>query len=353
MIEGAFERTFGTPPEVNATAPGRVNLIGEHTDYNGGAVLPAGLQCRVDVALARHDTPEVTIQSSRFDDRITRPVGDPKRGHWTDYAMGALDKAAELIWLTGGVKLYINSTVPDGAGVSSSAALITAVLHATAALASADTDPVSIAHHARAVENDYIGMPCGIMDQMAVGLAAYGKALALDARDMSYEVLEIPQGWGFAVFHSGVRRELADGRYKARFEECQQAADSLGAEHLCRLDTAQQRAMTDLPAPLNRRARHALTEHVRTVEASAAMKAQDLESFAHLMNESHRSYAQDFEASTPEIDALVEDALALGARGARLTGGGFGGCIVTLIEIDRLTEFADALLRRHDTVWRV
>ena len=349
----AFQSTFGQPPLIAASAPGRVNLIGEHTDYNGGAVLPAALQRRIQVALSRNESGHVAIRSSRFDDTVHRPVGDPKRGDWTDYAVGAIDKAAQLGWLTGGVNVYIESDVPDGAGVSSSAALITAILRAAAIIGQVATTPVEIAKHARAVENDYIGMPCGIMDQMAVGLADFGKALALDTRDLSYEVIDIPEAWGVAVFHSGVRRELADGRYKARFEECQEASQALGTSHLCRLDQDQVRAMADLPENLRKRTRHVMTEHKRTVEASAAMKANDLDQFASLMNESHRSYSQDFEASTPVIDDLVNDALNIGAKGARLTGGGFGGCIVTLIEADKLEGFAAELLDRHEKAWRV
>ena len=345
-----FKETFGTPPSIAASAPGRVNLIGEHTDYNGGAVLPAALKCRIQVAMATTDGPTITIKSSRFEAKIERPVGDPKRGDWTDYAVGALGKAAELGWLSGGVNLFIESDVPDGAGVSSSAALITAILRAAAIVGQIATTPVEIAKHARAVENDYIGMPCGIMDQMAVGLADHGKALSLDTSDLSYEVIDIPEDWGITVLHSGVRRELADGRYKARFEECQQAAEALKTTQLCRLDQSQVQAMSDLPENLRKRARHVMTEHKRTVEASAAMKAGALETFAALMNESHRSYSEDFEASTPEIDDLVADAIETGAKGARLTGGGFGGCIVVLHEQSELETWRDAFLARHPKV---
>lgn len=348
-----FTKTFGSAPLMTASAPGRVNLIGEHTDYNGGAVLPAALQRRIYVALARQDAPSVTIKSTRFDDLIERPLGDIKRGDWTDYAMGALWKAAELGWLTGGVQLHIESDIPDGAGVSSSAALITAILRAAATIGEATPSAVDIAKHARAVENDYIGMPCGIMDQMAVGLADHGKALALNTHDLSYEVIDIPQNWGIAVIHSGVRRELADGRYKARFEECQAAADFLKAEQLCRLNQAQVNALEDMPDPLRKRARHVVTEHKRTLAATSAMKTSDLDTFAALMNESHKSYAQDFEASTPVIDDLVKDALNLGAKGARLTGGGFGGCIVALIEKPKLEDWIAELLDRHEDAWRV
>lgn len=348
-----FTDTFGCPPLIAASAPGRVNLIGEHTDYNGGAVLPAALERRIQIAMAKNDAPTVIIKSTRFETKIERPVGDAKRGDWTDYAMGALWKASDLGWLQGGVFLHIESDVPDGAGVSSSAALITAILRAAAIIGQVATTAVDIAKYARMVENDYIGMPCGIMDQMAVGLADHGKALALDTSDLSYEVVDIPSDWTFAVIHSGVRRELADGRYKARFEECQQAADALHTNKLCRLDQAQVVQMAELPENLRKRTRHVMTEHKRTVAATAAMKAGDSSTFARLMNESHQSYSQDFEASTPVIDTLVQDAIEHGALGARLTGGGFGGCIVALYPAREAEARIETLLNRHPDAWRI
>lgn len=348
-----FEYTFGSQPLIVASAPGRVNLIGEHTDYNGGAVLPAALDRQIHVAMARRDTPTASIKSSRFASQIDRTIGETKRGDWTDYVMGALSKATERGWLDGGVALHIDSDVPDGAGVSSSAALITAVFRAITRLSQVDVTPIEIAQQARAVENDYIGMPCGIMDQMAVGLADPGTALALDTRDLSYEIVPIPEDWTFAVIHSGVRRELTDGRYKARFEECRQATSALNADALCRLDQSQMSAVANLPETLRKRARHALSEHRRTVDATSALKARDISTFARLMNESHHSYADDFEASTPVIDALVKDTIANGAIGARLTGGGFGGCIVALYPAATADRDVAALLNQNPTAWRV
>lgn len=352
-LAASFETTFGHPPAAIAAAPGRVNLIGEHTDYNGGAVLPAAIERQVQVALRPNEDDVIAIQSTRFDDRVERPVGDPKRQSWTDYAVGALWKAEALGWHTGGADVFIDSDVPDGAGVSSSAALITAILRAAADLAKVSVDPVAIAQHARAVENDYIGMPCGIMDQMAVGLLSPGSALALNTSDLRYDVIDIPADWTFAVIHSGIRRELADGRYKARFEECQQASDALGTGALCLLDAEQMQALSALPANLQKRARHVTSEHARTLEATTAMRNGDRVTFARLMNESHRSYAMDFEASTPEIDALVADAVDTGAHGARLTGGGFGGCIVVLLESEGAARWIDDFIAHHPGTWQV
>lgn len=352
-LAAQFAHAFGSEPTALTSAPGRVNLIGEHTDYNGGAVLPAAIARHVSVGLAPNDGSTHRVRSTRFGDTTERPVGDPKRDDWSDYAMGALWKADALGWSTGGMDVLIDSDVPDGAGVSSSAALITAVLRAAADCAGVSADPVDIAKHARAVENDYIGMPCGIMDQMAVGLASNGTALALNTRDLSYEVVEIPAAWTFMVIHSGIRRELADGRYSARFEECRHAAEMLGTEALCLLTDAQMDAVAALPDTLRKRALHVTSEHDRTLAASAALKSADLETFARLMRESHRSYSEDFEASTPEIDALVAEAVDSGAKAARLTGGGFGGCIVVLVETAVAEAWISAFLDQHPGTWRV
>ncbi|MFN3214782.1 MAG: galactokinase [Henriciella sp.] len=352
-ITDRFCKSFARKPVATAKVYGRVNLIGEHTDYNGGAVLPAAITRSIHVGVAPNDSHLVAIKSARFEHKHERLLGDPKRGDWTDYAMGAVSKAEALGWISGGIDLFIESDVPDGAGVSSSAALITAILRASAEMASVQIDPVEVAKHARAVENDYIGMPCGIMDQMAVGLSDPGSALALDCHTLNYDVIDIPDTWSFVTLHSGVRRELADGRYKARFEECAQAAERLGAEELCLLDQSQRSGLASLPENLRKRAQHVTSEHNRVLAATAAMKAADINMFARLMSESHYSYSQDFEASTPAIDALIDDAVISGAKGARLTGGGFGGCIVVLLERSQEARWLELFLARHPESWRV
>ncbi|MEO0981437.1 MAG: galactokinase [Pseudomonadota bacterium] len=349
----AFQRAFGRAPDAVASAPGRVNLIGEHIDYNGGLVLPAALPQRVDVALGLRSDARIRVASSRFEQLADRSIGEPASGDWSDYALGALAKARDIGWITGGADLYIESAVPDGAGVSSSAALATAALRAAAAAAGETPDPVALARHARSVENDFIGMPCGIMDQMAVGLAEPGQALALDTKNLSVEILPIPEAWAFVTLHSGVRRELSDGRYKRRFEECLEAKERLGADDLCLLSADQRRRIDALPTALAKRARHAVSEHRRSQGAVAALKAADQTAFGALMDESHRSYSYDFEASTPEIDALVGSARSLGALGARLTGGGFGGCIVCLVSASNRSDWIAELTTQHPETWLV
>lgn len=340
-----FEANFDKPYAASGTAPGRVNLIGEHIDYNGGTVLPTALKNKIDVAMAPNGTGDLRIRSDRFEGEMVRPAGGPADGHWSDYVVGSFAKATELGWATGGFDILVESNVPSG-GVSSSAALCTAVLRAAMIHADADMDAVTLAMKAREVENDYIGVPCGIMDQMAVGLSDYGEALALNTRTITTRIITIPDGWQFITLHSGVHRKLVDGRYEARFRECEDAARALGLEYLC--DAPLQ---NNLPENLAARTRHVVTEQLRVIDAIEAMEAADAARFGVLMNESHRSYADDFCASTPEIDALVADAVELGALGARLTGGGFGGCTVSLLKDTDVDAWLAALLARHPNAW--
>ncbi len=348
-----FETVFGATPEGTGSAPGRVNLIGEHVDYNGGMVLPAAIGLMAEVAAGRAGGGTDRIWSAQFGALAERGPGAPKTGTWSDHAAGALDEARALGLIDGPACLAVDSEVPDGAGLSSSAALITAVLRACGDLTGRTMDPVRLAEAARRVENDYVGVPCGIMDQMAVGLTGPGEALALDTARMAFKRVSIPEDFRFIVIHSGVRRELSDGRYAARFGECAAARDALGAEHLCRLDAAQTARIGNLPASLAARTRHVVSEHRRAVAAVGALERGDAAGFGALMNESHASYSRDFAASTPAIDALVEDAVRLGAFGARLTGGGFGGCTVSLVPAGRAEGWTAGLLERHPAAFPV
>jgi len=346
-----FKQRFGRNISAQAFAPGRVNLIGEHIDYNGGTVLPMALSCTCTVAIAPNESDLLNIASDRFDGVATRPADDPANGHWSDHVVGAMQKATALGFIKGGFDIYVESTVPGGAGVSSSAALSTAVLRAAMAYnGHVSISPTEIAMAARAVENDYIGVPCGIMDQMAVGLLQPGEALALDTKTVSTETVTVPREWTFIVLHSGTNRKLSDGRYEVRFTECADAAKALSVEHLC---DAPLESTASLQAPLASRARHVITEHTRTLAAIDAMKAADIETFGALMNESHTSYSKDFDASTPIIDALVDMAKKEGAIGARLTGGGFGGCIVCLLPSKKAKDWQARILEANPKAWVV
>ena len=255
-------------------------------------------------------------------------------------------EAVALGLLSGGANIAINSTMPHGAGLSSSAALIVAVLKAARASAGSDISDVDLALAARRVENDFLGVPCGIMDQLAVALATPGNAMALDTKTLDWNIVPLLSGYDFAVIHSGVTRKLTDGRYAERKVECDAAKAYFGTDDLCLLDRETVEA-AEIDPVVKRRALHTVTEHERVKKAVAAMQANDAPAFAKLMNDSHISMRDLFEMSVPPIDALVESAVELGAIGARLTGGGFGGCIVACVAKAEREAWLNRLLEKH------
>jgi len=347
MIEDRFKSVFGAASEATQFTCGRVNLIGSHTDYNGGMVLPTALPVGITVAMRLIETPEVRIHSAQFNETAIYALTDSARGHWADYAAGAFIRAHQDVLSTSGAEILIESNMPEGAGISSSAALIVAILKAARTITASDHSDTDIARLARRVENDYIGMPCGIMDQMAVAIATTGRAIALDTLSLNYDPVELPADMRIGIIHSGYTRKLSDGRYKVRKEECDEAARLLDAPHLCLMTNSQLAKAETLPAPLNRRARHLATEQRRTLQAITHLQAGDMTGFGAMISGSHASLRDDFEISIPEIDALVADAIALGALGARLTGGGFGGCILACVPENRFDAWLKSLLANY------
>ncbi|KWV91904.1 galactokinase [Erythrobacter sp. YT30] len=329
-----------------ASAPGRVNLIGEHTDYNGGMVLPAALSVGIEITLAPRSDGVVAVTSNHYHAPAIRDVADDAVDEWADIAVGAVREANSLGFLIGGANIDIVSTMPEGSGLSSSAALIVAILKAARKAAVADTSDVKIAIAARRVENNYIGVPCGIMDQMAVALATPGTAMALDTKSLDWTIMTLPAGFEMVVLHSGLTRKLSDGRYAERKVECDMAKAYFGTEDLCLLDAASV-AKSDLDPVVARRVAHLISEHARVQEAVTAMSDADMVRFGALMVESHASMRDQFEMSLPEIDALVESAIEYGALGARLTGGGFGGCIVACVAAETRETWLDKVLKAH------
>lgn len=332
---------------VISTVPGRVNLIGEHTDYNGGMVLPAALSVSLTAGLKARDDRRVTVTAEGFAGSAERTLDDTAIDHWSDPAVGALREAAKLGLLEGGAELSIRSTIPAGSGLSSSAALIVAILKAARTAADRDIGDIDIALAARRVENEYLGVPCGIMDQVAVAVPRPGQAIALDTATLAYELVALPASHAMVVIHSGHSRKLSDGRYKERKEECDAARAAFGRDDICLLDTAQIEAASGIDETVRKRARHCATEHRRVLAAREALGSGEIAVLGTLMNASHASMRDDFEVSIPPIDALVADAVQLGAEGARLTGGGFGGCIVACVAKEGRDEWLAALLRRH------
>jgi galactokinase len=347
-----FQTLFGRSSVVTATAPGRVNLIGEHTDYNGGFVLPTVIPQRTQVELAPSTGNSVRVWS----DALSRPaeirtytLGEETRlGNWLDYIQGVTKLlAAEGFRLTG-CDVRIESTVPLGSGLSSSASLTVSLLRGLRSAFALVLDDVQIALLGQRVENEFVGAHVGIMDPMAVSLADSGTALFLDARSLAYERVPLPPGADLVVLHSGITHALTGGDYNTRRRECEEACQLLGISQLRDLVAGDLPRVNALPEPYNRRARHVITENGRVLAAVTAMRAHDLTRLGQLFYASHASMRDDYRVSIPEIDRIVELAHADRAiYGARLTGGGFGGAVVMLAHAGMGYAAADRVARAY------
>lgn len=353
MIDALFKQTFDTAPTVTGFTPGRVNLIGEHTDYNGGWVLPTALTLGVSLAFSPRNDGLIRIRSDKFDGLAERRITETANDHWSDYIVGALQLACAQGFGPNGADVAVMTTLPFGAGISSSAAVTVGTLRAARDVIGDDQTDTEMAVLARKVENDFIGMPCGIMDQMAVAISSPGQALSLDTKTLDYALIDLPTTHHMAVIHSGVFRQLNEGRYKIRKEECDAVKAALGHNDLCLMSDDEFASLGQLDPTLIRRGRHCMMDHRRTLAATDALRHENMTDFGQLMNDSHASMRDDFEITVPAVDALVADAQRFGAMGARMTGGGFGGCIVACVETDRVKPWREALLAAHPNAFWV
>ncbi|HSC29922.1 MAG TPA: galactokinase, partial [Vicinamibacterales bacterium] len=344
-----FRDLFGADPAITAAAPGRVNLIGDHTDYNGGFVLPAAIPQRTVVELSPRSDGVVRVYSSAFpgDGFVAYELGHERPdGNWTDYVKG-MTSVLKASGLSRGFDGRVDSAVPVGSGLASSAALEIALGRALREVYGLPIDDVSLARAGRRAENEFVGAPVGIMDQMACSLASETSALFLDTRSLEYELIPLPQAAALIVVDSGVAHRHAGGDYAARRRECVEAAARLGVAEL-RDANEELLAARLLPAHLLRRARHVVTENVRVLEAVEALRAGDLERAGVLFRASHASLRNDFEVSLAPIDLIVDTAVRTpGVFGARLTGGGFGGAVVALAAAGRVREAASRIVREY------
>ncbi|RKN25660.1 galactokinase [Micromonospora musae] len=347
-----FRREFGAPPAGQWAAPGRVNLIGEHTDYNDGFVLPFALPLRTVAAADRQEGARWTVWSELSGETIdfgADEVDEPGRvAGWGAYVAGVVWALREAGHDVPGARLAITSDVPLGAGLSSSAALEAAVLTALVDLGGLDLPAERQPRLAQRAENHYVGAPTGIMDQSASIRCRDGHALFLDCRSEGVEHIPFDlRGAGLAmlVVDSHAPHRHADGEYAARRKSCEAGAERLGVPALRdvtvdQLDTAL--ARLDDPET-RRRVRHVVTEDQRVLDTVALLRAGRVREIGPLLTASHVSMRDDFEITVPEIDTAVEAALAAGALGARMTGGGFGGCVLALVEADAADPVADAV----------
>ena len=341
-----FRAAFGYTPAGVWRAPGRINVIGEHTDYNDGFVLPVALPHAVTAAAAPRSDGRLRLRSAQAAEPFEAdalPAPGSVSG-WAAYPAGALWALAEAGLPTGGLDLYVDGTIPVGTGLSSSAALVCAAL--LAAAGDAPPPPEETARLAQRAENGYVGVPCGIMDQSASMLSRAGHALFLDTRTLAAEHVPFdPAAHGLALLVVDTRapHRLVDGAYAERRRTCEEAARLLGVPAL--------RDVTDLSGALSalpddrsrRRVRHVVSENARVLEAVALLRAGEVAALGPLLTASHTSLRDDYEVSVPEVDTAVDAAVDAGALGARITGGGFGGCVIALVDADRTGTVADAV----------
>jgi galactokinase len=332
----AYRERFGEDPELVASAPGRINLIGEHTDYNGGFVLPCAVGRRVAVAIGRGGE---ELYSTNFDE--TRRMGREKDSSWADYPRGVVWAFGEEGRGVGDFRATFAGDVPLGSGLSSSAAIEAATALALAAHFRLGMDRQELAVLCQRAENEFVGVQSGIMDQYASLLCEKGAALLIDCRSLEAESIPLDLEGGdltLLVCDTRIERGLADTGYNDRRAACERAAETLGVEQL---RDARENDLGRLSGEELKRARHIVTENARVLEATEALRAGDFGELGHLMYASHASMRDDFEISTRELDAFVELAEAGGALGARLTGAGFGGSAIALVrtgETDALTR---------------
>ncbi len=352
-IKHSFAKRYGTAEGIRVwRAPGRVNLIGEHTDYSGGFVLPMAIPFSTFVAAAPDGGGRFRVYSENLDESRDWAAGElgslePAKG-WTDYVVGVARQLAAAGYAPEPVDLYILSEVPTGSGLSSSAAL--EVSTTLALLRGRPMEKVELARLCQRAENQFVGMPCGIMDQYVSVFGEEHAAVKIDCRSLEHEIVRLPEAVEIMVTNTMVKHELGASAYRERVAECKAAVDAIAVRHPevkllrdARLDWIEP-ADSGIPPVPKKRARHVVSEDIRVEAFLDASKEGNLEKMGRLFTASHRSLQKDYEVSCEELDFLVDEALKVpGVLGSRMTGGGFGGCTVTLMRPGNQDAFREAL----------
>jgi galactokinase len=350
-LEETFKELYGRAAEVFAEAPGRVNLIGEHIDYSEGFVLPFAIADRTFALIAKNGDGMVRIASQQRKNRIfTIGINDVKpgsAGDWEKYVLGVL----WALGITSGVDILVDGHVPSGAGLSSSAALECSVAVGLNSLFNLGKSLENLARATQKAENDYVGMPCGIMDQSVSLMGREGSALLLDCRDLTTESVPFDvasAGLELLIIDTQAHHALVDGGYAERRASCESVATKLSIPSMRHLtmDILDSRK-TDVTETEYIRARHAVTEIQRVKDAVAALRASDFATLGRLINESHFSLRDDYTVSCPELDVAVSASLEAGALGSRMVGGGFGGSAIALIKADQIEAVKDAIKQAY------
>jgi galactokinase len=357
----SFVGLFGESPRIYQ-APGRVNLIGEHTDYNDGFVMPAAVGFFTWVAVAPRCDRKLVVRSENFQEQLEFSLDTvPARGshHWSDYVIGVAKTLQESGRRLPGANLLIHGNVPQGAGLSSSASLEVSAAAALLDLAGSTVEPKGLALLCQRAENEFVGARCGIMDQFIASHGQHGKALLLDCRSLECRFLPLPEEARLVICNTMVRHSVAAGEYNTRRAECEEGARIL-SRHRAGVTALRDVTLSDLeefghelPPTVLCRCRHVITENARVTQAAGALQRGELKDLRSLMHESHRSLHHDFEVTCPELDALVYLAGQVrGVYGARMTGGGFGGCTVNLVSTDCVDTFKMHVSKGYELLFK-
>lgn len=354
-VTNAFRAAFEAEPELLVAAPGRVNLIGEHTDYNDGFVLPCAIDYETIVAARHNDSGQISVLACDQNDETDK--FDPaqpfvaQKQEWKNHIRGVAASFRERGLHVGGMEIAIAGNVPQGAGLSSSASLGVALAKMfSEQLEPGTLEATVLAQIAQQSENDFVGCACGIMDQLASARATSGSALQIDCRSFNIQTVPIPAELGLLVIHSGIERGLVESAYNERRAQCDRAAQHYAVPALRDLTIEQLQANhAGLDDISYRRARHVVTENDRVLKATKALKSGDIAELSQLMAQSHASMRDDFEITLPAIDRLVDmvGSVLGDSGGVRMTGGGFGGCVVALADRDRLDAVCAAVEREY------
>jgi len=337
VLAQAFIEAFRAEPEIICHAPGRVNLMGDHTDYNDGFVLPAAINFGTDIAASKRDDRQVRVIALDIEQNQNvfslDDISFDQQNTWSNYVRGTLLALLQDYPDINGADLVVSGNVPRGAGLSSSASFEMAILSAFAQLHDLPLTGVAAALKGQQAENDFVGCNCGIMDQFISALGKQDHATLLDCQDLSFQYASIPEDLTILIINSNVKRGLVDSEYNTRREQCEAAARYCGKTVLRDVSMAELEAVkTTIEPVLYQRARHVISENDRTIQMLTALQHNNITTISKLMAASHQSLKNDFEVSTAELDTLVTIlAQSLGEQGgARMTGGGFGGCVVAL-----------------------
>ncbi len=356
-LEKKFKDVFSREPNIELRSPGRVNLIGEHTDYNDGFVFPAAINLEIKGLAAVRDDSRVNVYSMDFNEFKSFDINNDlkKEGSWIDYIKGVIVELKKTGKITKGADIVYNSNLPVGSGLSSSAAfeVINAILFSK--INDIDLSLREIALLSQRAENKFIGVNCGIMDQFSIALGKKDSALFLDTKTLNYEIVPLNmKGYKIVISNTNKPRELSSSAYNERREQCETAVSILKKNNydissLRDLNSSQLKEISSILPEINfKRVKHVVEENERVLKSVEYLKSGALKSFGKLLNESHKSLKDYYEVSCSELDILVEEAMKIeGTLGSRMTGAGFGGCTISIVKEDMIEDFVEKVGKNY------